>query len=123
MTQYLGIADWYSVHYLSTCRGYFTVDTGTGLLTSTKTNVTCTDEAFGYVFSLKDTVASQLEASVKGLASDIPSGLPSFDTRPPVALLLVGIILVAFEFILLVLTSRGRFQLNLYTFILSLVGI
>lgn len=121
MTRYLGIADWYSLHYLATCQGYFGVDTSSGLLTSDKVNVTCVEQGLGYTFSLLDTVSPQLNPSVAGVTSDIPADLPPFETKPEAALLTLGIIWSGVEIALLVLTIRGILHLNISSFIVSSV--
>lgn len=122
ITQYLGIADWYSIHYLATCQGYFTVDPTTDLLTSTKNNITCVVQDFGYTFSLLDTVSAELKPSVKGVISDIPSNFAKEETKLGAVFLTLGIILAGIEFVVLALTIRGVLHINIHSFIIAVVS-
>lgn len=81
LTQYLGVKDWYSMHYLRNCSGFFAISSrNSSLLTSKKTNITCTTQAAGYTFILNDLLREELNPSVQALANDIPEA--RYNTRP-----------------------------------------
>jgi hypothetical protein len=72
ITRYLNAKDWYSMHYFSVCSGYYVPSTSNpSLLTSSKTNITCSRQWSGYNFSLHDTVLSTLRPEVKDLADGL----------------------------------------------------
>ena len=60
------------MHYFSVCSGsYVLSNSNPSLLTSTKTNISCSRQWSGYNFSLHDTVLSTLHSEVRGLASGL----------------------------------------------------
>jgi len=72
ITQYLNAKDWYNMHYFSVCSGYYVPSSSNpSLLTSSKTNITCSRQSSGYNFSLQDTVLSTLRSEVKDLADGL----------------------------------------------------
>jgi hypothetical protein len=122
ITQYLGVKDWYSMHYLSVCEGYWAPDpTSTGL-TSTKVNITCTSQSSGYSFSLVTHVQNELDPTVQRLADEV-TATSSYRTAPWVGFWYVGIVLAFVEILLLPLTFEGTRRINRYTFVLSIVSL
>jgi hypothetical protein len=73
ITAYLGAKDWYTMHYLSICSGFWAPSTSDpSLLTSTKIKVVCTRQTSGYTFNLSQILASELLPNVQGLLADVP---------------------------------------------------
>jgi hypothetical protein len=122
ITQYLGIKDWYSIHYLSTCSGFFQPSSeNVNLLTSKKIDVVCVKQKPGYVFSISDTLRHELDPSVAAIADEVTQA--SYYTASWVALWLAGIIAATAEmFILLPLTWHGTRRLNGYSTLVSFVS-
>lgn len=72
ITQYLGIHDWYSIHYLSNCSGFFAPSTSNpAVLSSNKVNITCKRQISGYSYNPHEVVKSQIRQEVKGLADNL----------------------------------------------------
>jgi hypothetical protein len=89
LTQYLGVKDWYSMHYIRNCSGFFaTSGSNPSLLTPRKINITCTSQSTGYTFILNDILRDGLNPSVQALADEIPES--HYDTRPYYSLWQVG---------------------------------
>ena len=113
LTQYIGIKDWYSMHYLSICSGFFAPST------SNKVNISCTHHMSGYTFNLQDTLRSELYPSVISLADDITPR--TFYTTPWIALWYIGLICAVLELGLLLWTWTGKRRLNGFGSLLALV--
>ncbi|CZR66976.1 uncharacterized protein PAC_16875 [Phialocephala subalpina] len=122
ITQYLGIKDWYSIHYLSTCSGFFRPDPkNDNLLTSQWTNVTCTKKNSGYVFTISDILRHELHTGVAAIADEVMQ--TSYYTASWIALWYIGIVLAIVEmFIFLPLTWPGTRRLNGYSTLVSFVS-
>lgn len=72
ITQYLGVYDWYSMHYLITCFGFFAPSTvNPSLFTKLKVNSACARQTSGYTFKLHDVIEDQLLPSVRDLANSV----------------------------------------------------
>lgn len=72
ITKYLGIHDWYSVHYLSTCSGYFARSSeDENILSSNKINITCVKKNSGYSYNIAEVLRSELHPSVIGIADEV----------------------------------------------------
>jgi hypothetical protein len=123
ITENLGMKDWYSIHYLSTCSGSFQPSsTDPKILTSTKVNATCVRQKAGYVFKLSDILRHELHPSVVAIADEVIQ--TSYYTASWFALWLVGIIAAAVEiFIFLPLTWYGTRRLNGWSALVSVVSL
>lgn len=123
LTKYLGAKDWYSMHYLSICSGYFVPSVSDpSLLTSRKVNMTCNRQSSGYTFSLAKLLRNELKPSVKSLADQIGARAKSYDTAPWINLWYAGIVFAFLELLVLPFTFSGERRINMYTFILALVS-
>ncbi|KUJ10190.1 uncharacterized protein LY89DRAFT_787811 [Mollisia scopiformis] len=120
ITQYLQIQDWYSIHYLSTCSGSFAIDPTTNLLTSMKTNITCTNQKSGYVYTLSDILRKELPSSVASLAAEITQ--VSYYTAPWIALWYIGLITALIEIVILPMTWAGKRRINGYSFLVTFIS-
>ncbi len=121
ITQYIGIKDWYSLHYLSTCSGSFQLSTtNPNVLTSNKINITCVRRNAGYVFTISNILREELHPSVVGIADEVTQA--SYYTMSWIALWLMGIIAAFVEmFVFLPLTWYGTRRLNGYSTVVSFV--
>jgi hypothetical protein len=122
ITQYLGVKDWYSMHYLSVCDGFWAPDPSGAGLTSTKINITCTAQSSGYSFSVATRVQNDLKLSVQELANAV-TAKASYDTSPWVSLWYVGVVIAAVETLLLPFSFKGTRRINMYSFVLSMVSL
>lgn len=122
ITQYLGIKDWYSSHYLSTCSGSFQPSTtNPNVLTSNKINSTCVRRNAGYAFTISNILREELHPSVVGIADEVTQA--SYYTASWIALWLIGIVAAVVEmFIFLPLTWYGTRRLNGYSTLVSFVS-
>jgi hypothetical protein len=122
ITQYLGIKDWYSVHYLNTCSGSFQRSSkNTNVLTSNKINITCVRRNSGYVFTISDILRRELHPSVAEIADEVAQA--SYYTAPWIALWYIGIIGAFVEMLIfLPLTRYGTRRLNGYSALTSFVS-
>jgi hypothetical protein len=122
ITQYLGIKDWYSLHYLSTCSGSFQPSiTDPSILTSNKINITCIRRNAGYIFTISSILREELHSSVVGIADEVTQA--SYYTASWIALWLIGIVAAVVEmFIYLPLTWYGTRRLNGYSTLVSFVS-
>jgi len=117
----MGIADWYSVHYLTVCRGYWLADSSAPVLTATRTNYTCTYRGAGHSFSLLDTLRAELNPKVQGLIAYVDA-MPVVGTTTACNALILGLILTVVNSLLLSLFCLyGRHHWNLTAFIISMV--
>ena len=122
LTQYLGVKDWYSMHYLRTCSGFFAVSSGSSspsLLTPKKINITCTTQGAGYTFILNDLLRKELNPSVQALANDIPE--LRCNTRPWYSVWQVGQVTGIIAAIAIPFTWAGTRRLNGYCTLYSFV--
>jgi len=72
ITQYLGVHDWYTLHYFSNCSGFFAPSlTNPSILTSKMVNITCHRQFSGYHFSPHDVIQSTLLPGVSGIAETV----------------------------------------------------
>jgi len=111
LTKYLGIKDWYSMHYLRNCSGFFAVSIShPSVLTAKKINITCTVQHAGYTFVLKDLLRQDLDPSIQALADVIPES--SYNTQPWFALWQVGLVTGLAALITIPLTWAGTMRLN-----------
>lgn len=121
LTQYLGIKDWYSIHYLRNCSGYFAPDVDNpSRLSATKTNIVCTHQHTGYHFNLNNIIQRQLKPGVQELAGNIAAN--SYDTSPWVALWIMGIVFNGMVILLLPHTWGGVARINGYCSLVALVS-
>ncbi|PMD13350.1 hypothetical protein NA56DRAFT_651812 [Hyaloscypha hepaticicola] len=122
ITQYLGIKDWYSSHYLSTCSGSFQPSTtNPNVLTSNKINSTCVRRNAGYAFTISNILREELHPSVVGIADEVTQA--SYYTASWIALWLIGIVAAVVEmFIFLPLTWYGTRRLNGYSTLVSFIS-
>jgi hypothetical protein len=119
INRYLGLQDWYSIHYLSTCSGFFAANDE--FLTSTKINVTCVKQKSGYVYAISNILRDELHPSVADIADEVTQA--SYYTAPWIALWYIGIITAIVEmFVFLPLTWYGTRRLNGYSTLVSFVG-
>lgn len=124
ITQYIGVKDWYSLHFLSVCSGFFApCDSDSSILTSSQVNVTCARQASGYIFSLVDILRAGLKPNVMSLADNIDAKTATCHTAPWVNLWYAGIVFIVFGIVVLPLTFSGRRRINKYTSLLSLVSL
>jgi hypothetical protein len=122
LTQYLGVKDWYSMHYLRTCSGFYAPSSSNpSLLTSTQINRTCKHQSPGYSFSVHDVLQQELDLSVKAIAEDVNT--KSYNTMPWVGLWCIGIIDAGFLILLLPYTWEGVRRMNGYCVLVSFVGL
>jgi len=92
LTQYLGVKDWYTMHYLSNCSGFFAASTtNPSLLTATKINVTCERRGSDYTFALGATLQQDINRSIRALADEAASKAKNFSTGGPVTCLFTGL--------------------------------
>ena len=120
LTQYLGVKDWYAMHYLRTCSGFYAPSTSNPtLLTSTKTNITCTKQHLGYSLSVYASLQGDLKPSVQGLLQDIPA--KSYNTAPWAALWIIGIMATIVLILLLPWTFEGVRRINGYCVLCAFV--
>jgi hypothetical protein len=92
ITKYLGVKDWYTIHYYTTCSGFFAPSTSNpSLLSTTKINTTCMLQGSGNVFSLGSTLEKEIKPSVRLLADEVASKVKSYNISPPINLWLTGI--------------------------------
>jgi hypothetical protein len=111
LTQYLGVKDWYSMHYLRTCSGFFTASSSNpSLLTAKKIRITCTTQSAGYTFILNDLLRRELHSSVQALADTIAAS--KYDTQPWYSLWQVGQVTGLAATISIPLTWAGTRRLN-----------
>jgi hypothetical protein len=121
LTQYLGVKDWYSMHYLRTCSGFYAPSSSNpSLLTSTQINRTCKRQSPGYSFSVHDALQQELDPSVKAFAEDVNT--KSYSTMPWVGLWYIGIIAAGVVILLLPFTWEGVRRMNGYCALVSFVG-
>jgi hypothetical protein len=112
VSQYLGIKDWYSIHYLSTCSGYWERNAD-GLVNSKRVNITCVPQSSGYSYKISDVLRQGLHPSVLGIADEVTQATEY--TAPWIALLYVGLILAILEmFVVLPLAWSGKMRVNQY---------
>jgi hypothetical protein len=120
LTQYLGVKDWYSMHYLRTCSGSFAVSTSNpSLLTPGKINITCTTQSAGHTFILNDLLRQGLNPNVQVLAEDIPQS--RYNTRPWYSMWQVGQVTGISAAIAIPFTWAGTRRLNGYCVLWSFV--
>jgi hypothetical protein len=120
LTQYLGVKDWYSMHYLRTCSGFFTVSSSNpSLLTPKKINITCTSQGAGYTFILNDLLRKGLNPSVQALADDIPGS--RYNTRLWYSMWQVGQVTGISALITIPYTWAGTRRVNGYCVLWSFV--
>lgn len=120
LTQYLGVKDWYSMHYLRICSGFFAVSSSnSSLLTTKKINITCTSQPAGYTFNLNDLLRKGLNLGVQALADDIPES--RFDTEPYYAMWQVGQVTGIVALTMIPSTWAGTRRANGYCVLWSFV--
>ena len=120
LTQYLGVKDWYSMHYVRTCSGFFAVSSSNpSLLTPKKINITCTTQSAGYAFILNDQLQKGFNPSVQVLANDIPGSC--YNTRPWYSMWQVGMVTGISTLITIPFTWAGTRRLNGYCVLWSFV--
>lgn len=92
-TRSIEIKDWYSLHYLHTCEGYWKLTPDGSNYTATKANSTCRKQKGGYQFCLDGLVSPELNPSVQGIAP--VGGCSSFsqDTLKWFVLWVIGVAL------------------------------
>jgi len=123
ITKYLGVQDWYSMHYLSVCSGFFVPSkTDSLFLTSREVNVTCNRQSSGYTFSLSHILRDELKPSVKSLAAEFEMKAKSYNTAPWINLWYAGIVFAFQELFVLPFTFSGKRRINMYTFTLALIS-
>ncbi|PMD34519.1 hypothetical protein L207DRAFT_496293 [Hyaloscypha variabilis F] len=121
LTQYLGVRDWYSMHYLRTCSGFFTASSSNpSLLTPKKINITCTSQGAGYAFILNELLRNGLNPSVQALADDIPGS--RYNTRPWYSMWQVGQVTGISAFITIPYTWAGTRRVNGYCVLWSFLS-
>lgn len=122
ITQFLGIQDWYSIHYFSTCSGSFARSSENGgVQTSQKTNITCVKQTSGYSFTISDILRKELHPSVAAIADDVTQAKQY--TAPWIILWYIGLISAIVEiFTFLPLTWCGTRRLNGYSTILCFIS-
>jgi len=120
ITRYLGVKDWYAMHYLSICSGFFQPSTiNPALLTSTRVNVSCTRQVSGYTFSLSSILKTQLQLSVQELAAEVAANVKDYNTSSWVSLWYTGITTCFATILILPFTFSGTRRLNLNAFIVA----
>jgi hypothetical protein len=112
VTSFLGIYDWYAMYHFYICKGWYDVDPATRLLTDTKVNAVCERRPQSYIFNLHDALAATMDPTVSDLANDLPDGLIDLNAKVPTAFLIMGIILLTFNFVTLPFAITGRFRVN-----------
>lgn len=125
ITQYLGIKDWYTIHYLSICSGFYVPsESNPSLLTTSSVNVTCTRQRSGYTFWIADILRAGLKPSVQSLVEidHFTIDTRSYNTAPWVNLWYAGIVFAFLEFFLLPFTFSGKRRLNMWAFIATLIS-
>ena len=111
LTQYIGVKDWYSMHYVRSCSGFFAVSSSNpSLLTPKKINITCTTQSAGYTFILNDLLRKGLNPSVQVLATDIPES--RYNTRPWYSMWQVGLVTGFSALIAIPFTWAGTRRMN-----------
>ena len=120
LTQYLGVKDWYSMHYVRICSGFFAVSNSNPfLLAPKKINITCSTQSAGYTFILNDVLRKGLNRSVQVLANDIPGS--RYNTRPWYSMWQVGQVTGISALITIPFTWAGTRRLNGYCVLWSFV--
>lgn len=123
ITQYLGAKDWYTVHYLSICSGFFAPSkSDPSILTRSTVNVTCVRQSSGYTFSLAGILRDGLKPSVQSLVEGIDASTKSYHTAPWINLWYAGMVFAFLEAALLPFTFSGERRINMHSFFVSLVS-
>lgn len=119
LTQYLGVKDWYSMHYLRTCSGFFAVSSTSSPLTPKKINITCMNQPAGYTFILNDLLRKGLHPGVQALADEIPES--RIVTEPFYAMWQVGQVTGILALVSIPSTWAGTRRANGYCAVWSFV--
>jgi len=123
ITRYLGIKDWYSMSYLSTCSGYYASSRANPrLLSTSKVNVTCSKQSLGYTFSLSKILQNDIEGSAEGVVREASVKFKDYKTKTWVSLWIVGVITAFVDVLLLPFAWDGTNRLNMYTFLSALIS-
>jgi hypothetical protein len=92
ITQYLGLKDWYTMHFFVICSGFFAPSAiNPSLLTSARVNITCVRQSTGYTFSLSDILQADLKPGLRDLSKEVADNVKSYNTAPWVHLWITGI--------------------------------
>lgn len=109
ITQYLGVKDWYRMHYFTICSGFWAPSTSNpSLLTDNKINITCTRQISGYVFSLSSILTKELKPGVQKLAAEVAANFGDQNTSTWSSLWYAGIVNGFFALVVLPYLFRGK---------------
>jgi hypothetical protein len=124
ITRYLGIKDWYSWSYLSVCSGHYALSKeDPALLSTSVSDITCSNQKLGYTFSLGDILRENIDATAEGILDRLPDNLTSknYETQNWAGLWIISIVTAFFNFFLIPFAWSGKHRINLYIAFISLV--
>jgi len=118
ITKSLGVKDWYEMHYLAVCSGFYGISTVSLplRLTNERFGVECERQAAGYTFSLRNILEQELEPSVKSLVEDVGQ---EYETKTWIGLWATGIVFCFLAIVVLPTSFNGWNRNSAFTSLFS----